>query len=152
MRARIRLALAWANRSTWRAVLTLVIAGLRAIRAGALVTSVRRISTRGLRSTHASSSGDPNRKDAVIGTSRSKAPACSRASTLSENISVQTRRPRRAVSPRSVASGTAPIPACSVEPSRTRVETWCPIVAESSSATLTGAGGSGPSASTTRSM
>ena len=57
MRALIRLAFAWAKRSTWSAVLTLIIAGLRAIRAGLLVISVRRISTRWLPSTQAEQLG-----------------------------------------------------------------------------------------------
>ena len=87
----------------------------------------------------------------MSGTARSSAPARSRASTLSENISVQTRSPRRPTSPCMVASGTAPMPAWSVAPSGTRSATRRPIVAESSSTVPTGAWGIGPSASTSTS-
>ena len=67
---------------------------------------------------------------------------------LSENISVHTRSPLRLVSPCSVASGTAPMPACRVDPSLTRSATRAPMRAEASSIRLPGALGSGASAST----
>ena len=92
MRRPIREALACANRSTCSAELTLTICGLAPISEGSLVFSVRSMRTRGWPSTHAYSSGEPNRNDAVIGTDGSSAPACSRASTPSLNISVQTRK------------------------------------------------------------
>lgn len=47
-----------------------------------------------------------------------------------------------------VASGTAPMPACSVEPSVTRSATSPPIRADSSSIAVAGANASGSSAST----
>jgi hypothetical protein len=50
MRALMRDAFAWENRSTATAVLMLVIRGLAAMRPGSLVSSVRKIRTRGLRS------------------------------------------------------------------------------------------------------
>ena len=111
------------------------------------MTSLRTITIRSLSCTHSISSGDPKMNDAVSGTLRSRAPACSRASTLSLNISVQIRSPCRVTSPRRAASGTAPMPAWMVAPSGTRSATLAPISADSSSIPGAGAVGRSPSAS-----
>ncbi len=133
-------------------MLTETIAGLREISAGSLEVSVRIIRIRGFRSTHSSSSAEPNRNDAWIGVSWSSAPARSSTCTLSENISVQTLSRRRSESPQRVASGTAPMPACSVAPSPTRADTSAPMAAETSSISGAGAVGSSSSASMKRSI
>ena len=151
IRASILEAFAWPKRSTCRAVLTLVIAGLRAIRPGSLVTSVRAIRTRSLPSTQVSSSSEPKTKEAVIGAERSSAPARSRRSTESENISLHTRSPRRPTRPLTVASGTAPMPVCNVAPSGTRAATSSPMRAASGPTGASGAVISASSASTTTS-
>jgi hypothetical protein len=97
-----------------------------------LVFSVRSNRTRGLRSTQSYSSGLPNTNDGVTGLSGSSAPARSRPSTPSLNISDHTARPCRAVNAVSTASGTAPMPICSVAPSGTSVATRSPIVCDMS--------------------
>src|ERR1700722_8266798 len=102
-----QVALAWASRSTSRALLTETIRRHWAMRAGSFTVSVRSIRTSGLRSSQAYRSAEPNANDAVTGWPGSSAPAFARPSTPSLNISDHTASPRLRCSPARTASGTA---------------------------------------------
>jgi hypothetical protein len=142
-----QVALAWASRSTWSALLTEVIWRHRAMRAGSFTVSVRSIRTSGLRSSQAYRSGPPNANDAVTGRPGSRAPALASPSTPSLNISDHTASPRLRCSPARTASGTAPMPACRVAPSPMSAATRSPMRADASVAGRSGATASGASAS-----
>ena len=140
-------AFACANRSTWSAPLTETIRRRLAICAGSFTVSVRSIRTSGLRSSQAYRSGLPNANDAVTGCPGSSAPALARPSTPSLNISDRTVSPRLVSSPASTASGTAPMPSCSVAPSPISAATRAAIAADTSVGGRRGGDGSGASAS-----
>ena len=91
--------------------------------AGSFTVSVRSMRTSGLRSIQSYSSAVPNANDAVTCAPGSSAPPLSKATTPSLNISDHTLSPRRRASAASTASGTAPMPSCSVAPSPTRAAT-----------------------------